>query len=36
MRSAYGHDRVGEVPKIEFRVLLGNSAKEVLFERVGR
>jgi hypothetical protein len=30
------HNRVGEVPKIEFRVLLGNSAKEVRFERAGR
>ena len=36
MTSAYGHDRVGEVPKTEFRVLLGYSTKEVRFERVGR
>jgi hypothetical protein len=30
------HNRVGKVPEIEFRVLLGNSIKEVRFERVGR
>ena len=30
------HNRVGDVSKIEFRVLLGNSTKEVRFERVGR
>ena len=36
MRSAYVHNRVGEYPNIEFRVLLGNSTKEVRFERVGR
>jgi hypothetical protein len=36
LRSAYVHNRVGEVPKTEFRVLLGNRTKEVRFERVGR